>query len=71
MTGYFDVSFIPGAGSPLELFNISCAGLVSFETCDAGVNYQTGSSMLYGTLDVTSVTEEGSYSGTLRVVWTP
>jgi hypothetical protein len=71
VTGYIDVSFIPDAGSPLELFNISCAGLVSFETCDAGVNYQTGSSMLYGTLDVTSVTEEGSYSGTLRVVWTP
>jgi hypothetical protein len=71
VTGYIDVSFIPNAGSPLELSWISCAGVSNTETCDAGVNHQTGSSMLYGTLDVTSVTEEGSYSGTLRVVWTP
>jgi hypothetical protein len=64
--GIFELSFIPGAGSPLEMSSSHCGG-----SCNADDNYYTGASKVYGTIDASDATEEGTYSGTFRVVWIP
>jgi hypothetical protein len=65
--GIFELSFIPDDGSPLQMTSSYCGGV----SCNADDSYYTGGSMVYGTIDASNATEEGTFSGTFRVVWVP
>ena len=64
--GIFELNFIPGDDSPLEMSSSHCGG-----SCNADDNYYTGGSMVFATIDASNATEVGTFSGTFRVVWIP
>jgi hypothetical protein len=52
----------------LAIDTLTCSGV---DICDAYTLYQMMGSQLTGTIDTRGLTAEGTYSGTLNVVWTP